>query len=609
MKIKFNVDDTLLKGARRLGGIFGFEESDDGVPLYAVCDEKIGASLKDGVGTIYYAEKYQFFRELGVFIQNAKEKSEFEIFEDTYFKTKAVMIDASRCGVPNVKSIKKIIDYLAAFGYNMIMLYTEDTVELESRPYFGYMRGRYTKEELMSVDDYAFEYGIEAIPCIECYGHMGKYLLWSEAFEIKDTDEVLLAREEKTFEFLEELIKTVSSCYRSNRIHVGMDEAFTMGRGRFLDKHGFVPRFDVFNDYMDRLMEITNKLGLKPMMWSDMYFRGYYKEDGYVPEDTKERIPKDVQLVFWHYGEVPYCDEYALRKHCELNRDVIFAGGLWSWMGHFPENNYAYDMTEFSLSACRKTGVKEMIVTIWTNDNAECDYFANLIGLSFSAELCYNENVTKEELKSRFEFCTGGDFNAFMDMSQYQNIFDEEHKYESFHDRFAGKALFWQDIMEGLFDTHLFENPMSGHYREYAEKMKAYSGKWDYLYKFAQEVFDYLAIKCEIAEKAVPSYLAGDRETLKYISETLLPKLIIATETVHKSHKAMWFENNKIVGWSNLDIRYGGVKARCETAKMLIDSYLSGESDKIEEFEVKRLDRPYNGFLPYCKMATPIGRI
>ena len=609
MKIKFNVDETFLKGVKRLEGIFGFEISDEGTPLYAVCGDKCGASLKDGVGTVYYTSKSRFFREIGVFIQNAKTKTEFEIFEDTHFKTIAAMIDASRCGVPNAESVKSIIDYLAAFGYNMVMLYTEDTVELESRPYFGYMRGRYTKEELMSIDDYAWDYGIEAIPCIECYGHMGKYLLWDEALPIKDTDEVLLAREEKTFEFLEELIKTVSSCYRSKRIHVGMDEAFTMCRGRFLDKHGYVSKTEVFNDYMDRLMEITRKYDLKPMMWSDMYFRGYYKEDGYVPEDTKERIPKDIQLVFWHYGEQPYCDEYALKKHCDLQREVIFASGLWSWMGHFPENNYAYDMTKYSLSACRKTGVNEMICTLWTNDNAECDYFAALLGLSFTAELCYNENITKDELRERFEICTGGDYDAFMDMSQYQNIFDDEHEYESFHQRFAGKALFWQDIMEGLFDVHLYKQPMSGHYKKYAEKMRGYSGKWNNLYSFAAEVFNYLAIKCEIAEKAVPSYKAGDKESLKYISETLLPKLIKATEKVHEMHKEMWFKTNKITGWSNLDIRYAGVKARCETARMIINKYLSGEYNKIEEFEGERLGKPFNGFMPYFKMATPIGRI
>lgn len=142
MKIKFNVDESLVKSAVRLSDILGFTEDESGIPVYSVCGDKVGVSLIDGIGTIYYSAKHQFFRELGLFIENCKSKKEFEIFEDNHFKTIGAMIDTSRCAVPRVETVKKILDYLAVMGYNMAMLYTEDTVELEGRPYFGYMRGR-----------------------------------------------------------------------------------------------------------------------------------------------------------------------------------------------------------------------------------------------------------------------------------------------------------------------------------------------------------------------------------------------------------------------------------------------------------------------------------
>ena len=357
MKIKFNCEINLIKALCRLTDVLNFEISDDGIELNFVSGDKPGVSFKNGIGTIYYTRKHQIFRELGVFIQNAKTKDEFEIIEDNTFKTVGVMLDTSRCAVPTLTTIYKMIDYLAVFGYNMVMLYTEDMIELENYKYFGYMRGRYTTDDFKSIDDYAFEYGIEVIPCIECLGHMEKYLIWSEASPMRDTNSVLLAREEKTFEFVEEIIRTTSSCVRSNRIHIGMDEATGMGKGEFMCRHGYVPKIDIFNEYMTRLISITNKYNLKPMMWSDMYFRSncpdglYYLEETIVPEETKKIIPKEVELVFWHYGEWPHCDEYMIEKHLELNRNVIFAGGLWSWAGHFPENNYALETTKFSLSS------------------------------------------------------------------------------------------------------------------------------------------------------------------------------------------------------------------------------------------------------------------
>ena len=82
MKISFKFDSELISAALRLKDIYGFEICSDGVPVYAVCGDKVGATYKDGVATIYYKQKHHFFRELGVLLQNMKTKNEFKIFED-----------------------------------------------------------------------------------------------------------------------------------------------------------------------------------------------------------------------------------------------------------------------------------------------------------------------------------------------------------------------------------------------------------------------------------------------------------------------------------------------------------------------------------------------
>ncbi len=611
IKLNFHVDETFHAGIARLAPLLGYT-CGDGICVTAVAGDKNGVTLCDGKATIYYTKKPVFFRELGILIENLKTASSFSLFEDSYYDCISAMIDASRCAVPTVASVKQLIDRMAIMGYSMIMLYTEDVIALEKRPYFGYMRGRYTAEELREIDDYAYSYGIEAIACLECYGHMGKYLIWPEAAAIKDTAEVLLAREEKTFAFLEELIATAASCFRSRRIHIGMDEAWDMGRGNFLNKNGYVAPFQIFNEYMTRLIGITKKYGLKPMMWSDMYFRvntdnnGYYNEDTVIPQETIDQIPEDVELVFWHYGEGPHCDDYMLKKHNLLGRKIIFAGGLWGWIGHFPEHNYALESTRFSLNACRNNQVREAMITIWSNDNAECDLFANLYGLSFFAELCYDNNASDEKLARRFEASTGGVARAFYEMSFYHNSFTEKDDYAPrFHDRFLGKPLFWQDIMEGLFDTHLYKKKMSDHYAKAAANMKGLDrSQWGYLYDFACKVFDYLAVKTLIAENLVPAYRADDRKMLEQIASVLLPRLKEKTIAVHEAHKTMWFAHNKVIGWQNLDIRYGGVAARCDTAKMLLENYLSGSLPGLEELDEPRLHKDIFGFQHYSHIAT-----
>ncbi len=611
IKLNFNVDNNLSEGINRLSPILGYELG-EGIKVTAKEGDRIGVTLKNGEAVIYHKNKVQFFRGIGVLLENLKKSDSFEVFFDTQFDTLSGMIDASRCGVPRISTIKKLLDYSAAIGYNMMMLYTEDVVKLEGRPYFGYMRGAYTVDEIREIDDYADAYGIEIIPCLECYGHMEKYLIWPEASKMKDTDGVLLAREEETFKFVEELISTVTGALRSKRIHIGMDEAWDMGRGRFLDKHGYVPPIEIFTEFMERLIKITNKYGLRPMMWSYMYFRAsndhnaYYEEDIVITDEVARRIPKEVELVFWHYGEYHHCDDYMLKKHNTLGRKTIFAGGNWGWIGHFPEHNYMMSTSRFSIDACRKNGVKEAMLTVWCNDNAECDSFANLFALSYFAELCYNVDPTDELIKSRFEAVTGGDYDLFYKMSYYHNDFENNNDYKNYSERFLGKPLFWQDVLGGLYDYHLFEKPMSDHYKFAKEQFKGKSeqDRWGYLYEYAYKTFDYLAAKTEIAEKLYPAYQSGDRAALKLIESELLPALIEKTKALHTYHREIWFRHNNVIGWQNLDVRYAGVAARCETAMLLLSDYLNGNIDKIEELEEKRLHKGLSGFTNYSRVAT-----
>ena len=615
MRINPTLTKSLLDGTAKIAPILGIEITDapDAIKLTAVCGKRIGVTLKDGEAVIYYRDRVQFYRGLGLLVENAKLNNAFDITESCPFDTVSTMIDASRGFVPTVSSVKKLIDRLALMGYNMMMLYTEDVIELEDRPFFGYMRGRYTKEELREIDDYAYSFGIEVIPCIECYGHMERYLIWAEAANIKDTSTVLLAREESTFEFLDQLIKTVSSCFRSKRIHIGMDESEDMGRGKFLTKHGYVPPFEIFNEYMTRLVEITAKYGLTPMMWSDMYFKNhsknhsYHERDTVIPEETRALIPKEVELVFWYYGETtdPECEDYMIEKHKELDRNLIFATGGWSWAGLFPENNFMMETNKHSLDACRRHGVREVMFTIWENDNSECDLFASLFGLSFFAESCYLENPSREHLKSRFEATTGGDYELFYKMCYFHNDFENSLEFEHRDRRFLGKVVFWQDVLCGIYDKALWDKPLSSHYKFAAKEfMGEHSGEWAYLYDLAFSVMKFLYEKTYIAEHLVAAYKADARDILEDIAKYRFPALKESCRELRKKHRAAWFKSYKAFCWQNMDVRYGGIEARCETASELIEAYLAGEIDEIEELCAERLPLHYHAYIGYMRSST-----
>ena len=608
MKFHFNVDPSFESGINRLCKFLKVEIG-EGINVTAVQGERIGVSYADGNAVIYYRDKAHFFREFGLLVQNLRKSDSFDITEDGFFKTVGYM-HSTAIACPNIPAFKETLDMMALMGYNMAMFYTEDRLELPNYPYFGYLKGRYTFEEMQELDDYAFEYGIELIPCLECYSHMGDYLIWDEARPIKDTTTVFMAREEKTFAFVEELIKTSSSALRSKRIHIGMDEAEDMGRGKFMRKHGYVPAIEIFDEYMNRLIEITDKYGLTPMMASDMYMKlyskkhYYYDKDIEFPADIKERIP-NVQLCFWHYGEEPYCDDYMLKKHKETGKDILFTSGFWDWYNIFPDHEYCFDATDFSLKACRNNDVNELIAATFNSG----EYLGALLGLSFTAEKCYNPDATEEEIRERFNFCTYGDYDTFLAMGQFNNIFNKETTYDDFNKRHLGNALFWQDVLEGTYDSQLFDRPMSAHYASFVEKFKGVGGKWEFFYNYAENVFSFLAVKTKIAETLWPAYQAKDMETLKHIANDLLPELIELYDKTYAGHIEVWNYCCRQLGWCATDIKWGGLEHRIKSAKRMLDDYLNGKVDKVEALESARLYRGVHPFMTYLQTGTVVYRI
>ena len=134
-------------------------------------------------------------------------------------------------------------------------------------------------------------------------------------------------------------------------------------------------------------------------------------------------------------------------------------------------------------------------------------------------------------------------------------------------------------------------------------ELKIYSPTED---GFIQKIeWNFEELKTEIAEKLVPAYKNGERETLKEIANTLLPQLKEKTKAVHEAHKRNWHANYKTLGWGNLDVRYAGVAARCDTAIEQITGYLNGETESLEALEEERLYKGLNGFITYSSIASP----
>lgn len=622
MKLMFQGDlQGLHKGLNILEKDLNFEVSQDGIPVkLEKSDGEIEVSLRGNRGVIRYHEKIHFFRALGLFIEHLQEENEFSIIEEPQFQNNGTMLDLSRNAVMNIQTLKTMIEKMAIMGMNVLMLYLEDIYTIDDEPYFGYMRGRYTDEELKDCDDYADIFGIEVIPCIQALAHIEQYLNWNCAKEIKDTRDVLLVGEEKTYKLIEKMIISISKCFRTNRINLGMDEAHGMGRGRYLNINGYEESFKIISCHLDRVLEITSKYKLKPMIWSDMYFRlgsktgQYYDLDAVIPEYAIESIPKELQLGYWdyyHHDEEMYIE--FINRHKRLGSIPSFIGGIWTWLGM--ATNYGRTMVDSNaaLNACKKEGIREVIAAMFMDDGAENNFFSGLLGLQLFAEHAYTKELDVNKLKRRVRFCTGIEYDAFMDLTYINETPGNEKN--NLRSNNPSKYLLWQDILMGLFDKHVEGLDMANHYINLESKMKDYRVKYRefMIFDVPEKLCAVLKLKSVLGIRLKEAYQNGDRKTLQLIAEEEMPQLYKNVKELRDTHRKQWFKFNKGFGWEVLDIRYGGLLSRIESTMDRLKNYLENDISRIEELEAERLffdgpTRPENVgtglFNQYYRIAT-----
>ncbi|MGI6610594.1 MAG: beta-N-acetylhexosaminidase [Limnochordia bacterium] len=614
-----------MEGLQLLAPDFRYQLSADG--LTVTVEQQPGCPVtvekKGNQATIRYSEKIHFFRALGLLLEQlAVGSGDFSLSEEPQFTMNGVMYDVSQGNaVPRVETVKNILRRMAIMGLNMLMMYTEDSYVVPEEPYFGYMRPKFTHDDLRECDEYAAILGIEMIPCMQTLAHLPDVLKWPVYADIKEDDTTLLVGSDRTYEFIENMIKAAAAPFRTKRIHIGMDEAWRLGMGAYFRRHGLRNKFDIMTEHLTRVLEIVEKHGLQPMMWSDMFFRAASKSGGYYDlavEFTPEMLasmPKGVELVYWdyyHHDEKFYRE--FIKRHREFGTEPIFAGGIWNWISYTVNWSKTFVTTNAALNACKHEGVKEVFATVWGDNGTECSIYTTLLGLQLFAEHGYARELDMERLKRRFEFCTGARYDDFINLKYLDEIPGTES--DNLNTANPSKYLMWQDILAGLFDKNIEGHPVAAHYAKLANTLSLAvkrNGAYNSLFEFLHQVAEVLALKSEMGLKVTEAYRAGDRQRLEELASDELPALAKQMKKLHECHRRVWLDTYKAFGWDIMDMRYASIEARINSAVDQIERYLGGDLPEIEELEAERLyynGKPgvvrYTNYYPRIVSGSPI---
>ncbi len=525
--------------------------------------------------------------------------------ENSVYKNFGVLICCASNGVMKVERVKELIDILQKMGYTLLELCLDDMFKIPDEPYFGYLRGGYTGEEIREMDVYAKAKGIELVPAIQTLAHFKSLVKIPHYSDIVDIDDILLVDEPKRYELIEKMFATIAECFTSRKVNIGFDEAFKVGMGNYLNKHGYTNRFELLLRHLNRVVEIAGKYGFRIHMWSDMFFRlanhgEYWGKNIRVPENIREKVPEEVELCYWDYystDEAQY--DHMLEVHEQFRRELWFAGGAWSWCGFAPHNHFSMKTMKPAMKQVRNHGIRNVLITVWGDDGHDCSYFSVLPSL-YAIRQYADGNYRDEEIKEGFEKLFGWNFDDFLQLDLPNR--NSKNEYYDKASNFC-KSLLFNDCFLGLRDVAMEE---MGHipFAEYADALRGAApkmGGYACLFENLAALCELLEIKAELGIRTRRAYQSGDRVALSGLLRDY-EETDRRTEKFRNTLRAVWMKDNKPYGWDIQEMRLGALRARISDCLQRLKEYLAGDCERIPELEEKLL--PYaswdSQFNSYC---------
>ena len=600
------LDEQMTLAVAELRKSYPLRISEDGIPVMfrKTKSADISAAFRNDVCEIEADSAPHFYFALSMLLLKSQAIEDSKLYSrrdaqrllefrmEHFFAKNGLMLDLSRNAVAQIDILKQFIREMAFMGHSWFMLYMEDVYEVEGAPYFGALRGRYSIKDLQEVDRYAQLFGVQLVPCIQTLAHVNQYFMWEAVeYKYKDIDDILNVGNAEVQALLTRMIASLRKAFSTDIIHIGMDEAYNLGRGRYLDENGFKNKSDIMQDHLSFMKTLCKEYGFKPIVWDDMFFSRYSNnKNGAVPS-----IPNHVGLMYWDYYSSSfkhYQDKLKLFR--SMAKKTMFAGGAWRWTGFIPHHKKTLETTLAALAACRKERIKEIIVTAWGDDGNEAPFYTCMFGLVLFAYLDCNAAYQETEFSQYLNLYTGMDFDGWMRQGE-PDLF--EGTTGDNYDITPSKYLLYQDPLGSKF-LHYVQTLTTDMDAVYIKLEKAFAEDaantdnllQQHIAEFYAMMMKTLYYKWRLPLDIWEAYKKADKKALQALIENKIEPLKAALSEMAKARRKIWMEECRAFGSDVLDHRFGAMLMRLEVTQEVLTDYIQGKIKQIDELEEDRLD-------------------
>lgn len=313
------------------------------------------------------------------------------IFDEPNFAMRSIMIDISRNRVPNMETLKYIIDQLALVKINDLQLYVEGrSFYFESfSQYYANKNDFLTGEEVLDLTKYAKERGIELTPNLNCFGHMAFWLNQPELNHLAFAPNGFTWNNSKTknyaqtinpdnsdskqlvFNIIDDMLKYYPDSYYCN---IGGDEPFEL----MASTRPSNPK-EIYEIHLNDVINHVRRKGKKILMWGD------------VIRDYPQMLDTfgDIVVLDWCY-EAKWVDEKRLIFYEEHKVPFIVCPGVGGYSSFSGKMENMFCNIDAYAKLGRKYGAEGMILTDWNDGGSLCQLVTSILAYVYGA--CYEWN-------------------------------------------------------------------------------------------------------------------------------------------------------------------------------------------------------------------------
>lgn len=337
-----------------------------------------------------------------------------EIEDEPDIKNRGFYHDVTRGRIQTLENLKKLVDTLSFYKINQLQLYVEHTYLFRDLTELWRDDSTMTAEEVMELDQYCYERGVELVPSLATFGHLYKLLKtqsYEHLCELPDSFGVKFGFRDRmqhhtvnvsdrdAIQLIKSMIEEYMHLFRTDKFNICADETFDLGKGKSAALAEEKGTGCLYMEYINELFNFLIEKGRTPMFWGDIIC-GH-------PE-LYSQLPKEVICLNWGYSDTqPERETEILHS---VGATQYLCPGVRGWNTWVNMLHGGYLNISRMCGYARKHDAIGILNTDWGDFGHINQPVFSIPGIIYGAVCSWGEKIPEyEELNRQISFLEFGD--------------------------------------------------------------------------------------------------------------------------------------------------------------------------------------------------------